>query len=88
MTQPTQRDSVCPLQMSQQQFDNIKQCEAVVVREYERADGSRFANAVAWGDADEMRDQAETPRIFIVPEGLSVVGHRVVLVSELLGAKS
>ncbi len=76
---------VCRLKMTQQEFDRVNQCEAVIVREYEREDGSRFAKAVAWGDADEMQDQASTPTMQIVPVGLSIVCQRAIPVSELLG---
>lgn len=76
---------ICPLQITQQEFNLIRQCESVIVREYERADGSRFAVALAWGDAAEMQEQASTPSLQILPVGLSIVCQRTVLVSELLG---
>ena len=78
-------NAACPVEITQQEFDDIKQCEAVVIREYERADGSRIGKAVAWGDADEMQDQADTPGLFVVPVGLSIVCQQMVLVSDLLG---
>lgn len=75
----------CPLEVTQAELDDIQQCEALVVREYERSDGSRYSRPVAWGDADEMKDAADTPGIFIVPVGLSIVCQKMLLVSELLG---
>jgi len=76
---------VCQLEMTQSEYDRVKLCESVIVREYERADGSRFAKAVAWGDADEMEEQAEMPSLHIVPAGVSIICQRAVPVSELLG---
>lgn len=76
---------VCQLEMTQQEYDRMKQCESVIVREYERSDGSRFAKAVAWGDAEEMQEQASTPTMQIIPAGLSIVCQRAIPVSELLG---
>ena len=78
-------NDVCPVEITQQEYNDITRCEVVVIREYERADGSRFAKAVAWGDADEMQDQADTQCIVIVPVGFSIVGQKMVLVSDLLG---
>lgn len=77
-------NDVCPVEITQQDFDSIKRCEAVVIREYVGTDGSRFARAVAWGDADEMQDQADTPGIFVVPVEFSIIGQQMVLVSDLL----
>ena len=73
------------LEVTQDEYDQVMQCEAVIVREYQRADGSRVAQAVAWGDADEMHDEASRPVIQIVPVGLTIVDQRVIPVSELGG---
>lgn len=78
----------CPLEMTQQQLDDIRQCEAVVVREYETDGGRRFAHPVAWGDADEMRDAAETRGLFIIPVGVKIIGQQCLMVAELLGSES
>ena len=77
--------NVCQIEVTQQEYEQIKQCESVIIREYERADGARFAKAVAWGDSTEMQDQASTPTLQIVPVGLSIVCQRAISVSELLG---
>ena len=74
----------CRVEMTVDEFARIRQCESVIVREYERADGSRFAKPVAWGDADEMKIQAETQGMFIVPVGFEIVAQRAIPVSELL----
>lgn len=76
----------CSLELTPSQLHSISQCEAVIVREYETEDGRRFAQAVAWGDADEMRSQAETPGLYVVPEGVKIVAQRAVPVSEILPA--
>ena len=85
MTQHTMND-VCPLEVTQQELDDIQKCESVVVREYERDDGSRFSRPVAYGDHDEMVDQAGITGLFIVPVGLHIVCHKAIRVSDLLPA--
>jgi len=77
-------NDICPLEVTQQEVDDIKQCEAVVIREYEREDGSRIGRPVAWGDVDEMQDQADRFCICVVPFGFSIVCQQMVLVSDLL----
>lgn len=74
----------CSIELTPGMLHDISQCEAVVVREYETDDGRRYAQAVAWGDADEMRDAADTPGIFVVPVGVKIVSQRSIPVSELL----
>ena len=74
----------CPLEITDTDLGSIQKCEAVVIREYERRDGSRVAKAVAWGDAGEMKDQAATAGIFLLPVGYRIVRQKMVLVSELL----
>lgn len=75
-----------PLEITQADWDDIQQCEAVVIREYEPASGGdRFARAVAWGDEEEMKLQAETPGLFVVPVGFKIVTQTCVKVSTLMG---
>lgn len=76
----------CPLEVTQQVLDDIEQCEAVVIRERERPDGSRFSRAVAWGDADEIKDQADTHALLLVRDGMKIICQKMLLVSELVGA--
>lgn len=78
----------CPLSVSQAEYDAMSQCEAVIVREYERDDGGRFAQAVAWGDYDEMVDQAETPGLYVVPVGVTIICQRAIRTEDLLQGKS
>lgn len=73
----------CPLEITTEQWNDIQHCESVVVREYERLDGSRVARAVAWGDAEEMELQAETPAMFIVPVGFHIICQRAIPVNDL-----
>lgn len=80
----TQSADVCQLEVTQEEFDQFSQCEAVIVREYEHADGSRVARVVAWGDMDEMTKQAAIPGIHIVPVGVKLVAQRVVPFSEII----
>ncbi len=74
----------CRLEITSGELAHIRQCESVIVREYARPDGSRFATPVAWGDADEMQMQAETNGMFVVPVGFEIVAQRAIPVSELL----
>ena len=76
--------SVCPLNVTQNEYDSFSKCEAVIIREYERIkDGSRFAKVVAWGDYDELVEQLETPGLVVVPAGLTIICHVVKKVNEL-----
>ena len=77
----------CPVIVTQEDYDQFRFSEAVVVVEYERQDGSRFGQIEAWGDAEEMQDQADTPRIAIVPVGLRLICQSPVLVSDLLNPR-
>jgi len=76
--------TVCQVHVSQTQADEIRQCEAVVVRTYERKDGSTFAVPVRWGEREEMEIVADTPRILLGRRGQTCLGDSVVLVSDLL----
>lgn len=75
----------CPLRLTSDEYNAIRKCEAVVIREYETDSGERFANPVAWGDADEMQDQAAIPGLFVVPVGLRIVAQKCLPVADLLG---
>ena len=74
--------SVCTLRITEKEHADIMRCEAVIVREYEQADGARFACPVAWGDVVDMKEQVGT-RVFIVPVGFHIIADTVVLVREL-----
>ena len=75
--------STCDLQMTLSQIDEIQRHEAVVIREFERNDGSRFGEVVASGDAVEMEIEASADGLFVVPVGIKVVCQSVVSVSSL-----
>lgn len=74
----------CPLSVTQEQYDAISQCEAIVVSEFEREDGSRYGNIIDWGDESEMHDRANTIDILILPLGIKSLGKVVVPVSQLI----
>jgi len=74
----------CRLEISESDWCDIRHCEAVIVREYESKDGQRLARAVAWGDYDEMKEQAETPMMFVVPVGFHIIGQQAIRVDVLL----
>lgn len=73
----------CVLEVTQHEVDEIVHNESVVIREYERSDGSRYAKAVAWGDHDEMIDQASIKGMFIIPVGIKIVCQRAFKVSDI-----
>ena len=77
----------CTIDVTQNDIDAFSKCEAVVIREYDRDGGSRMGKVIAWGDADEMQDLANTPGIYIVPVGLHIVCDVMKLVSDLLPPK-
>jgi len=75
----------CPVNVTAEDYDAFIKHDAVVVVEYEREDQSRFGQIEAWGDWDEMQDQADTPRLAIVPAGLRIICQKAIRVAELLG---
>lgn len=77
----------CPLHVSPEEYAALRNCEAVVVREHETVDGARRAVVVAWGELEEMKIQADTPSLFIVPVGFHIIGQRALLVKDLIGPK-
>lgn len=79
--------SECVLEVTQAEVDEIILNESLIIREYERTDGSRFAKAVAWGDHDEMNCQASTYGIFVVPLGIKIVCQRAFKVSDIFEAE-
>ena len=74
----------CPVEITQHEFEKIAGAESVVMREFEREDGSRFAQAINWGGSEEMENLAKRSEILILPVGVHVVGQRAVKTSELL----
>ena len=80
--------SVCELQMTPDEAEKIRQCESVIIREYELADGRRLARAVAWGDAEEMKRQAQIIGFFLLPVGVEIVAQVCMPVSEVFGTDS
>ena len=74
----------CPLEITVDDYRQIEKCEAVVIREFERLDESRFAIAAAWGDFEEMNDQCETNGLLVVKNGVKFICQKVVLVKSLL----
>lgn len=80
--------SSCPLEVTQREFAQIVDAEAVVVREYERADSSRFACVIAYGRAEEMEDLAKRSEIILLPVGVHVVCQQAIRSVELLRQNS
>ena len=65
-------------------YAQLKDCDSVLVREYARSDGSRFAKVIAAGTSDEMDSLAGTPGLLLVLSGVEYIGDMVVPVGELL----
>lgn len=76
--------TVCQLEVSQNEFDELMKCEAVCLREYERDDGSRFSKIIDMGDKEEMDAIAATPKILVVHRGVKLIGDMSVYVRDLL----
>jgi hypothetical protein len=75
----------CTLEITKDEWADIRKCESVIVREYEVEEtGNRTARAMAWGDHDEMEDQNSSPGLLIVPKGVRVIAQKVIRVSDLL----
>lgn len=71
--------TVAPIQVTGAEWDEILNHEAVVIREWECKDGTRFAEILHWGEWEECRDIASTNKmltnkLLIVPLGLKVIG--------------
>lgn len=74
----------CEVSISPEQLRQIETAEAVLLRDYENDAGERWSSFVRCGDAEEMQVVADTPKIFMVPNGLHTISHSVVLVRDLL----
>ena len=75
----------CQIVLSQQEFDDISKCEAVIVREYENDSGDRKGVVAAYGDESDMNEQCANNGFIVVPVGWEIVRQHVMSVSELLG---
>ncbi len=75
---------VCQTSISPELYAQLATSEFVTVREYERDDGTRFANVIGAGTEGEMDSLVGTPGLLLVMSGLNYVGDRVVPVAELL----
>ncbi len=75
----------CPLDVTPKEAAIIAKSEAVVIREYERSDLSRFAKLIACGSFAEMDNLAYRSEIVILPVDMTVVTQKCVPVAELLG---
>jgi hypothetical protein len=73
----------CQVTITQTEFDELKDSEAIVVQEWER-DGERFGRVVGHGTNEEMEELVHTPGLQIVPNGLKYIGLTKVAVSELI----
>jgi regulator of protease activity HflC (stomatin/prohibitin superfamily) len=62
----------------------LKDCDSVLVREYERTDGTRFGKVVRAGNAADPDSLAGTPGLLLLMPGVKDIREYVVPVSELL----
>lgn len=73
----------CPLEVSQEQVDAFKECEAVLLVEFE-LDGKRVAKVGDWGKLKDMEARTDEYRILAVPPGTVVIAQRAIAVADLL----
>lgn len=73
----------CPVEISQSEYDEIRKHDYVVLREWESAEGVRFARLQFWGDKEECEDVANTPALVIVPNGVKLICDQAVAVKDL-----
>ncbi len=74
---------VLPLSVSQEQYDRIRQADAVVVNKYSGS-GGMFTRLARIGTVAECEDYIATPSLLIIPSGLEYLGSEVVLAGDLL----
>ena len=79
----TSDEPVLPLSVTQEQYDRIRQAEAVVVSQFTGPQG-RYATLGFIGSVEECECFASTLRLMVVPTGVECDGYGVVPVSELL----
>jgi len=72
-----------PLSVTQDQYDQIKSSEAVVVGKYRGLSGP-FSRLSFIGSVVESEEFVATPSLFIIPTGLEYLGHEVVLTTDLI----
>ena len=74
---------ISPLSITPEQFEQIKQAEAVAVSNYNSASG-RFSKLAKIGTVEECEDWLAAPSLFIVFDGTEYLGSEVVRTSDLL----
>ena len=81
-------ETPCPLEVSEIEYQEIQNAEAVVIREYEKeSDCTRTAKLVTSGDKEEMDLLAARSEILIVPVGFHIIAQKAVLVKDLIDPK-
>lgn len=72
------------LQVTPEQFAEMRTAEAVAVRNYSSDSGSHWAKVIGIGTVEEMQAMADETHLFIVPVGMTIDGQQMVLTSDLL----
>lgn len=79
----TTEKPISNLAITPEQFEQIKQAEAIAVHNYESSQG-RFGELAMIGAAEECQACIDTPTILLVYDTIRYLGSEVVLVSDLL----
>jgi hypothetical protein len=77
--------SICETAITLTELGEIRQAEAVVVRQYEFDDGRLEGKIVFIGSKSSADDFADTPRLFLGVLGRKAIYEEAVLVADLLG---
>lgn len=79
---------VVELRITPEDYEALKNCNAIVVGEWERTDDKyRWGEFLMCGTHEECEDFASTPELKIVPNGFTCIGKQVVPVADLLPPK-
>ncbi len=73
----------CHINIDEAELVKIKEAEAIVVREYERTDGSRFGEVLLIGDMKNCQELADESKTVIQSKNYKVISDTAVLVKDL-----
>ncbi len=79
----TDTKPISRLEITTEQYEQIKQAEAVAIRNYDSPQG-RYGVVTMIGTYEECEESATTPAILLVPEPIKYLGSEVVWSADLL----
>lgn len=81
--------STASIRISQSEYDEIKNHEYVVVREWEEKDiGRRFGTLMSWGSEEECKTLVnESYGFVVVPNHLEYISDQAIAVEDLIGGR-